>query len=174
MKGEVEVRLDWADSRALLDAERVLVTLPDGKSELKALAGTRQTHKGLLVRLEGVVERNGAEALGGATLSVLRSELPPLEAGEYYLCDLDGLQVRGPEGALGRVIEVQMYPSVDTIVIETPTGQRFEQPLLPEWLTSVDVAGRTITLSSLDGLLEVDASPAADRGAAGGPQRREG
>ena len=171
LKGEIEVRLDWADSRALLEAERVWLTLPEGKSELRALAGTRQTHKGLLLRLEGVADRTAAEALAGATVSVLRSELPPLAAGEYYLCDLQGLQVRGPEGALGLVIEVQMYPSVDTILIETPSGQRFEQPLLPDWLAAVDVAGGVISLCSLDGLLEV---PGAGESAKEGAQRPEG
>jgi 16S rRNA processing protein RimM len=108
-----------------------------------------------LVRVEGVADRDAAEALAGATVSVLRSDLPPLAEGEYYLCDLVGLDVSGPAGAVGRVIEIQMYPSVDAIVIEGPSGERFEQPLLDQWLERVDVAGGGIQLSSLDGLLEV-------------------
>jgi 16S rRNA processing protein RimM len=155
LKGDLEIRLDWADSRALLEAESVLLALPGGKSELRALSTARQTHKGVLLRVEGVVDRTAADEWVGATVSVLRSELPPLAEGEYYLCDLQGLQVTGPEGVLGRVVEVQMYPSVDALVIETPGGDRFEQPLLPHWLGKVDVAGGKVILSSLDGLLEL-------------------
>jgi 16S rRNA processing protein RimM len=168
LRGELEVRLDWSDSSALFDAERVLLSLPDGRSELRPVAGTRQTHKGVLLRVEGVGDRTAADEWGGATVSVLRSELPPLTEGEYYLCDLQGLQVTGPAGVLGRIVDVQMYPSVDAIVIEAPSGDRFEQPLLPHWLSKVDVAAGIVALSSLDGLLEVpregEREPAAGRG----------
>jgi 16S rRNA processing protein RimM len=155
LKGELEVRLDWSDSRALLEAERVLLTRPDGGTEAHVIAGTRSTGKGVLLRLEGVADRDAAEALCGSTVSVSRAELPPLEEGEYYLCDLVGLAVAGPSGLLGRVIEIQMYPSVDAVVIEAPDGARYEQPLISEWLERVDVAADGIVLRSLDGLLEV-------------------
>ena len=155
LKGELEIRLDWPDSRALLDAKNVLFSLSDGSAASHSIASARQTPKGVLLRLEGVGDRNAAEALSGATLSVLRTDLPPLEDGEYYLCDLVGLEVRAPAGPVGCVIEVQMYPSVDTIVIQAPGGERLEQPLLAEWLERVDVPGGYIALQSLDGLLEV-------------------
>jgi 16S rRNA processing protein RimM len=161
LKGELEVKLDWPDSRSLLEAKRLLLSLADGATQSRAIAGKRQTPKGILVRLEGVTERDAAEALCGAMVSVLRTDLPPLQEGEYYLCDLVGLDVSGPAGAVGRVIEIQMYPSVDAIMIEGPSGERFEQPLLGEWLERVDVAGGCIVLRSLDGLFEVSAPAGA-------------
>jgi 16S rRNA processing protein RimM len=162
LKGELEVRLDWPDSRALLEAERVQLSRPDAGSESYVIASTRSTGKGILLRLEGVADRDAAEALCGSTVSVWRAELPPLEEGEYYLCDLVGLAVSGPSGPLGRVLETQMYPSVDAIVIEAPDGARYEQPLLAEWLERVDVSGEGIVLRSLDGLLEVASAARAD------------
>lgn len=174
LRGELEVRLDWADSNALLEAKHVLLALPDGRSELRTLAGTRQTHKGVLLKVEGVSDRTAADALGGATVSVLRKQLPALAEGEYYLCDLHGLQVTGPSGVLGQVVEVQMYPSVDAIVIEAPSGDRFEQPLLPHWLSKVDVAAGVVALSSLDGLLDAPREAERPPVPAGGTRRREG
>jgi 16S rRNA processing protein RimM len=177
LKGELEVRLDWPDSRALLEAQRVLLSRPDGESASYVIASTRSTGKGILLRLEGVADRDAAEALCGSTVSVRRADLPPLEAGEYYLCDLVGLEVSGPSGPLGRVLEVQLYPSVDAIVIEAPDGARYEQPLIAEWLERVDVAGGGIVLRSLDGLLEVPRAAradAADVSAAGEPPQRAG
>ena len=159
LKGELEIRLDWPDSRSLLEATGVVLSLPDGSTASHAIAGTRQTPKGVLLRLEGIADRDAAEAVLGATLSVPRTDLPPLEDGEYYLCDLVGLEVKGPAGTLGRVLEVQMYPSVDSIVIEARDGERLELPLLAEWLERVDVPAGCITLRSLDGLIEVTRPP---------------
>jgi ribosomal 30S subunit maturation factor RimM len=78
-----------------------------------------------------------------------------LAHGEYYLCDLVGLGVFGAEGLVGHVVEVQMYPSVDAVVIQTPAGEWVEQPLLDEWIEQVDLAAQRIVLSSLGGLIEV-------------------
>jgi 16S rRNA processing protein RimM len=155
LKGELEIRLDWPDSRSLLEATGVLLALPDGTTVSHSIAGTRQTPKGVLLRLEGIGDRDAAEALLGATLSVPRSELPPLADGEYYLCDLVGLEVKAPTGPVGRVLEVQMYPSVDSIVIEAPDGGRLELPLIDEWLERVDVPSGCISLRSVDGLIEI-------------------
>jgi hypothetical protein len=54
-----------------------------------------------------------------------------------------------------------MYPSVDAIVIETATGERFEQPLIEEWIERVDIAGEGVVLRSEGGLIEGLARPAA-------------
>jgi len=62
LKGELEVRLDWPDSRALLEAERVLLSRPDGDSTSYVIASARSTGKGILLRLEGVGDRDAAEA----------------------------------------------------------------------------------------------------------------
>ena len=50
--------------------------------------------------LAGCTDRDAAEALRGTELCVDRSELPPLEAGEYYLIDLVGLEARLPDGTV--------------------------------------------------------------------------
>jgi hypothetical protein len=61
-----------------------------------------------------------------------------------------------------------MYPSVDAIVIEAPSGARLEQPLLDHWVERVDMKARQIHLASVEGLIDVPGgaaapdSPAAD------------
>jgi 16S rRNA processing protein RimM len=152
--GELEVRPDWEHSRGLLAASEVLLEAESGALEAHRVRASRQTPKGLLLRLEGIDDRNAAEARTGNVVRVAREALPELKQGEYYLCDLVGAQVVSAEGAIGEVVEVQMYPSVDAVVIDAPDGARFEQPLLDEWIASVDVPARQITLSSRDGLIE--------------------
>jgi 16S rRNA processing protein RimM len=153
--GELEVRPDWEHSRGLLAAAEVMLEAESGALETRRVLSSRQTPKGILLRLEGIDDRNAAEARSGNVLRVARDMLPKLKDGEYYLCDLVGAKVASPEGVIGAVIEVQMYPSVDALVIEAEDGARFEQPLLDEWLARVDVAGGEIVLASREGLIEV-------------------
>jgi ribosomal 30S subunit maturation factor RimM len=69
------------------------------------------------------------------------------------LADLVGATVTAPDGIVGTVVEVALHPSVDALVIETPDGGRLEQPLLDHWLSAVDPSGKSIVLTSRDGLM---------------------
>lgn len=135
-----------------------------GEVEVHRVIRSRLTPKGVLMQLAGITDRDAAEARRGRTVLVKRDVLPKLTDGEYYLCDLVGLEVYSPEGHVGTVIDVQMYPSVDSMTIETPSGGTLEQPLLDEWIQKVDAAAGRITLASLDGAIEGGASASsADR-----------
>ncbi|MDT9012737.1 ribosome maturation factor RimM [Novosphingobium sp. APW14] len=93
---------------------------------------------GAIARFAEVTDRNAAEALRGTVLTVPRSALPPLEAGEYYHADLLGLPAVSSDGtALGEVIAVENFGAGDVIEIKRPTGKRFMVPMrieaVPEW-----------------------------------------
>ncbi|MDP9196415.1 MAG: ribosome maturation factor RimM [Pseudomonadota bacterium] len=72
-----------------------------------------------IVRIEGVADRNAAEALSGQKLYVDRSLLPEPAAGEYYHTDLIGLTVmQEQEGArVGEVVAVHNYGAGDFLEI---------------------------------------------------------
>lgn len=58
----------------------------------------------LIAQLEGVNDRNAAEALQGYEIAVPRAELPPAEEDEYYWDDIIGLEVVNLAGeSLGKV-----------------------------------------------------------------------
>ena len=93
---------------------------------------------GAIARFAEIKDRNAAEALRGATLTVPRSALPPLAEGEYYHADLVGLPAVSTEGeALGTCITVENYGAGDILEIERPDGKRFMVPMrakaVPEW-----------------------------------------
>jgi 16S rRNA processing protein RimM len=166
--GELEVRPDWEESRGLLVAREVLLESESGQLEERVVRSSRRTPKGVLLQLVGIEDRDEAEARRGHAVRVRRELLPKLADGEYYLSDLIGAEVDSPEGPLGRVVEVQMYPSVDAVVIEAPDGSRYEQPLLDEWLAHVDVGARRVSLASRDGLIDVPKLPAKGAAPKGG------
>ncbi len=59
----------------------------------------------IVAQVEGVLDRNGAEALRGATVWVSRTDFPKTPDGEYYWLDLIGLTVvNEQEQVVGTVI----------------------------------------------------------------------
>jgi 16S rRNA processing protein RimM len=151
--GEVGVKLHWSDSEVLFEVDEVRVE-HDGAARTLRVESVRPTPKGLLLKLEGIDDRNAAEALRGARVSVPRSALGELQAGEYYLSDLIGCRVVAPAGEVGVVVEVRVHPSVDSAIIADPSGKLREQPLVDAWVEEVDLDARVLRLSSTDGLVE--------------------
>jgi len=93
---------------------------------------------GAIARFAEVTERNAAEALRRTELTVPRSDLPPLDEGEYYHSDLIGLAAVSDVGEmLGRVVGVENFGAGDILDIEKPDGKRFMVPMtedaVPEW-----------------------------------------
>src|SRR5687767_5227557 len=61
----------------------------DGSKQLE-IKVVRVTPKGVVARVSGVADRNGAEALRGTALYALRSRLPATAEDEFYYADLAG------------------------------------------------------------------------------------
>jgi len=157
LKGELRVELFFDGSDALGQVPELWLSrqpeTADGAAHYE-LEWARAVPRAYLVKVAGVSDRNGAEALRGSTVWVARDALPePATTGEYYLVDLLGATVTGPEGEIGTVIEIATHPSVDALVIRTTDGRTLEQPLVPAFVARVSVADKLIELSTLDGLL---------------------
>lgn len=152
LRGELKVRLHWQGSTALSEVESVQL----GEGALARpyqVEWARPGPHGVLVKLAGIDDRDAAASLRGAPLAVSRSALPPLEPGEYYLSDLVGAQVVGPDGPVGEVVEVRTHPSVDCLAVRLPDGRVLEQPLSAPWIEAVDTRTGRVVLSSTEGLV---------------------
>lgn len=157
LAGEVHVQLDWQQSQGLEQAASVVLERAGEAPRRLRVVACRAASKGYLVRFEGVATRSAAEALQGCAVFAERTELPPLEPGEYYLSDAVGLQVCVAGEVLGVVEGVGVYPSVDVVEIRTADGRLLEQPLVEPWVVAVDVGRGRLELSSCDGLIDVRA-----------------
>jgi 16S rRNA processing protein RimM len=117
--GEVRLKLfaEGADSlkrfKAVKVGERILT-----------LAAVRDAAYPI-ARFAEVRDRGAAEALRGQLVTVPRTELPPLEDGEYYHADLIGLPCESADGVpLGTVVDVTNFGAGDILEIEKPDGRR--------------------------------------------------
>jgi len=105
-----------------------------------------------IVGFEGFDSINDAETLRGCELRVPASELPNLEAGQFWHHDLVGCQVVTVKGdAAGEVVRVD-DGSTPLLVMRDETLI----PLVDSIVKLVDVAGKKIVIEPLDGLLEIN------------------
>ena len=100
----------------------------------------RQTPKGIIARVSGVSDRNGAETLRGAELFVDRSALPETEEGEFYYVDLEGLEAVDEGGVrFGEVVRVVNYGAGDLLDIAVDaTGKTEFVPFNDPYVTAVE------------------------------------
>jgi len=137
VKGELRIA-SYTDDPATLVRHRELLR-EDGAPGLTLTAG--RPHKGALVaRAKEVVTREDAEALRGLQLYVPREALPPPDEDEFYLADLIGLQVVGPDGGeIGRIKNVQNFGAGDLLEIAPPSGPTWWLPFTREAVLEVRI-----------------------------------
>ncbi len=105
----------------------------------------------LQMQMEGVTERNGADLLRNMDVGVMRCELPPPAAGEFYRDDLLGLTAYSSNGELlGQLDHYQDSPAHAYMVLrgidkDSKACEHFV-PLAKGRVTKVDFEQRVMTL----------------------------
>lgn len=115
IRGWVQVFSHTEPREAILDYRPWL--LGDGKRPVEPLDGARHG-KTVIVRLEGIEDRDQAERLVGQTIGVERRDLPELGQGQFYWADLIGLEVVLKDGeSLGTVEDLMATGAHDVLVV---------------------------------------------------------
>jgi 16S rRNA processing protein RimM len=121
-----------------------------------SIASAEPIAEGWLVKLDGVDDRDAAEALRGQALTAPRDELPPPGPDEVYLSDLVGCAVVDREGAaIGSVSRVVDSGAQELLVVTRPDGREALVPFIAPIVVSVDEAGRRIVCDPPEGLLDL-------------------
>lgn len=147
VRGELKLKVYNRDSDLLLAAPEVVIE-HEGERSIVEITSARRTADAILVKLVGCDDRDHAESLRGAQVLLPREVFPPADEGEFYVCDIEGARVEGPEGELGTVETIVAYPTVDALVVVTPRG-KVEIPLVGDIIESVDIENRVVRLTSL-------------------------
>lgn len=138
--GELRVELHDPTSTTLEHVSRVFF----GGVE-RAIRSLRKTQGAWLVFVEGVADREAAEALKGTPIEVNRSDVP-LAAGEYFLADLVGCEVEDEHGnSLGQIAAV-WHAAQDILVIRDHVAERL-LPLVPAFVAGVDLGARKVRVT---------------------------
>ena len=149
VRGDLRVHLHDAESEALAPG-RTLHLHKEGEAPRRhrvestgPLPGKANRRR---VTVQGLRDRDVAEALRGFTVLVDRDELPPLQGDEFYLADAIGLPVVRQRGeqlqALGEIEGVTTNGAQDLFEVRyrAPDGRlrQWLLPVLPHTLVSID------------------------------------
>lgn len=119
-----------------------VVTIAGQTHEIVRRAGTEQRP---IIRLEGIEDRSGAEALRGMELMVAASEAPALGDGEWWAHELEGCEVRDGQLLVGKVAKLVELPSCEALEVNPSDGrQPLLVPMVKDAIRSVDPVARRI------------------------------
>ena len=140
------------NSALLYETKKAIIKAPDGSRRPVQLREAREHSGTILCAIEGVSDRNSAEALKGSVICVTRAELPEPDEGEHYLMDLVGLRVEDEAGKpVGIVEEVIEYPSVVCLKVVSDDAV-LELPHIDRYLIEADVEAGVVRAAHLDEL----------------------
>ena len=99
----------------------------------------------VLVKFDGIDDRNGAAALVKKEIQIPRTELMPLAEGQYYIFDIIGCSVFDKNGnLLGEVTDILRTGSNDVYVVTGEDGNEVLLAVIPDVILSVDVGAKKI------------------------------
>ena len=95
-----------------------------------------------------------AERYRNVSLMIPRSKAVKLAPGEYFLCDLVGLEVSTDEGEyLGILTEIIRTGANDVYVVKQKNAKEVLIPNIKECIIEVSLEKHTMTVHLLEGLL---------------------
>jgi 16S rRNA processing protein RimM len=152
----VEIRTDDPDARFAAGSSLRGRPSRGGHESRYVVESVRDHGARLLIRLDGVADRNAAESLKGTVFVVDSGDLPPIDdPDEFYDHQLEGLQVMTTTGAaVGSVAEVLHTAAGELLSVRTDEGEVLV-PFVSAIVTSVSLADRTIVIDPPEGLLEL-------------------
>jgi 16S rRNA processing protein RimM len=144
VKGELRLKSFTADPLAIADYG----PLTDSAGGTLLLTKVRLLKDDMLVvKFDGINDRDQAAKLTRRELYVLRSQLPPPDEDEFYFSDLIGLHAKTVAGdAFGTVVAVENFGAGDLIEIEQADKSRVLLPFTKAVVPHVDLAGRVVTI----------------------------
>ena len=147
VRGEVKLRHETDDPERFAALQTVYLRAGETYRPLRVLAA-RAVGAEAYLTLEGVIDREAAEALRGQEVYVDRAHARPLAPGETFIADLLGAQATDTQGRpVGVLRDVLQNGGVDVLVFDTPRGTLMA-PFLKRLVLALDTEAGRMTLDA--------------------------
>src|SRR5580704_19596463 len=144
VRGWVKLRSHTEPPERILEHRKLQLGL-NGASRTYRIVQSGRSAGQLTVKLEGVDDRDQAQALRGAVVCVPRSELPQRDDRDFYRADLVGCEVVNLSGT--RLGVVQHFVETPAHALMVVRGTReFWVPAVPRHLRRVDLQARQVVV----------------------------
>jgi 16S rRNA processing protein RimM len=110
------------------------------------VAARKGTDQRPIIQLEGLTDRDAADALRGEELLAARDDAPEQGEDEWWEEDLEGCAVSVDGHAVGVVTRLVALTSCEALEVERPDADALLVPLVSGAVRSVDVEGREIEI----------------------------
>lgn len=150
VRGDVGMTLMTEHPDRLMNV-KVLYLGPD--LEPHQVKRMRRHQDGMIITFEEVADRDTAESLREHLVHIHLKDAVPLEEGEYYLFQIEGIRVVTEDGEeLGRLTGLIETGANDVYVVTSGEGKEILLPAIPDVILNVDVPGSVMTVRLLEGL----------------------
>ena len=153
VRGEVKVFPTTDDAERFLELEYVLL---DTGRELRRLdiKNVRFFKNLVILKFDGIDNINDLEKYKGKDLWIPREEAQELGEDEYYIADLQGLNVVLEDGTeFGTLRDVMETGANDVYIIDSNEHGEVLLPAIKECILDVDLEKNTMTVHLMKGLL---------------------
>ena len=152
VKGWIRVDPHASDPQALFSSKRwhvrPPVPLPAGPARawptLLRVVHAREQGSSVVAEIDGVQDRDAAQALRGVRVFVSRASFPTPASDEYYWVDLIGLEVVNRQGEALGTVEGLLETGVHDVLRVRRGESEHLIPFVGAYVDRVDLAARTI------------------------------
>lgn len=154
LKGEVKVYSYAEEPDRFERLEKIFLGTEEKNTEYVV---TKVRYKGdmVILTLDGVTDRNAAEALKGLMVLMDEADLEELPEGVYYIKDLIGMKVVSDSGVeLGTLKDINTNTAQRVYEVARPGKPDILIPGVDEFILDTDIDNRVITVKVIEGLYE--------------------
>ena len=154
LKGEVKIFPTTDDPNRFKRLKEVLLDTGKERKKLE-IEGVKFFKKFVILKFKGLDSINDVERYRRCSLLVDREHAVRLGRNEYFIADLEGLQVRDEDGTpIGVLKSVMETGANDVYEIELSDGRQLLLPAIQQCVLEVDVEAGVIRIHILKGLLD--------------------
>ena len=151
LRGEVKVYNYSGRRERYEELDRIIVD--DKEYEIEKV---RYQQHMVILKLSGIDDRNGAEAMKNKDVFITEDDLAELPEDTFYIRDLIGLTVVEDESGLpfGTLKEVLQPSSQDVYVISMNEGGEIMIPAVAEFIKKVSLEEGVIRVKLIEGMID--------------------
>lgn len=155
IKGLLKVFSYSGNIQSLQSAKSVFLKEKSGTISEHTIKSVAAHAGGFILGLDGFADINEVLPMNGSELCLKLSQLPPPGEDEYYWRDLIGLSVFTDQGVkLGTLADIFETGSSDIYVVRGGIKE-YLIPAIADVISVVDVPGKKMIITPLDGLLDL-------------------
>jgi 16S rRNA processing protein RimM len=119
------------------------------------IQNVRYQNKVVIIKLEGINDRNQAELQRNKKVYIEETDLQELPEDTYYVRDLIGMEVVTETEKLGEITDVIQNAAQDLYEVKTEDGKKIYIPVVKQFVLDVDMETRVVKVELPEGLLDL-------------------